>query len=47
MMSKDSQQDDGVGMPARFGRRGLYMFRNITPGSYEIVATLVEGEKAF
>jgi hypothetical protein len=48
MLSADGQQDEGVGMPARYNRsRGVFLFRNVTPGSYEVVATLVQAEKAF
>jgi hypothetical protein len=45
---KDGQSDEGVGMPARYnGGRGLFVFRNVAPGSYEVVATLVQADKAF
>ena len=48
MASKDSQQDDDVGMPARYnGRRGLFMFRNVTPGSYEITALVLHGDMTY
>jgi protocatechuate 3,4-dioxygenase beta subunit len=48
MLSKDAQQDEEVGMPARYnGRRGFFVFRNVTPGSYEVLATVVQDDKAF
>jgi hypothetical protein len=48
LLSKDAQSDEDVGMPARYnGRRGSFLFRNVTPGSYEVIATAVQADKAF
>jgi len=46
--SKDTQQDDEMGMLARaMGRRGTYVFRNVAAGNYEVSAILAQGDKAF
>lgn len=48
LTAKNGQEDEDVGMPARYnGRRGMFMFRNVTAGSYELTAILMHSEKAY
>ena len=48
LTAKNGQVDEDVGMPARYnGRRGMFMFRNVPNGTYEVTASLIQGEKAF
>jgi hypothetical protein len=48
ILSKDSTDEEDVGMPGRGNpRHGEFLFRNVTAGSYEVLATILSEDKAY